>query len=61
MPFAGYADFNECIIDQINKGHTQEEAQRICGYLQAKAEKKKSVAESSIGTLDASDLDNDTK
>lgn len=40
MPFAGYEDFDACVIDQKSKGHSDDSAHKICGALQAQAEKK---------------------
>jgi len=41
----GYESFTACVKDQMNKhkgekGFTLENARKICGFLQAKAEKK---------------------
>lgn len=33
-PFAGYADFAECINDQVSRGRKVEQARRICGALE---------------------------
>jgi phage gp29-like protein len=38
LPFAGYADFDACVLDQKKKGHDDESARRICGALQEQAE-----------------------
>lgn len=38
MPFAGYHDFNDCVMMQVRKGKTKEQAQKVCGTLQAKSE-----------------------
>jgi hypothetical protein len=38
MPFGGFEDFDECVQAQISKGKDSEEAKKICGSLQAKAE-----------------------
>lgn len=35
MPFAGFEDFDACVIAQVGKGHDEETARRICGKLQA--------------------------
>jgi hypothetical protein len=34
MPIGSYADWDECIEAQRKKGHTLEEAKRICGKLE---------------------------
>ena len=39
MPFANYKDFNACILDQKKKGHSDESAHKICGYIKSKSEK----------------------
>lgn len=39
MPFAGYKNFSACLIVQKNKGHSDESAHKICGYLKNKLEK----------------------
>lgn len=41
MPFAGYADFDACVIDQTGKGYSADVARKICGKLQSEAEGKK--------------------
>ncbi len=43
MPFMGYETFQICVSDQMKKhagqkGFKEENARKICGYLQAKAE-----------------------
>src|SRR5262245_61773536 len=38
MPFAGYEDFDACVVDQRRKGHSEESARKICGALQAESE-----------------------
>lgn len=38
MPFAGYETFDVCVLAQKNEGKSDEEARKICGALQAKAE-----------------------
>ena len=45
MPFAGYKDFKDCVEKQVAKGKSKESAQKICGALQAKVEKKESIIE----------------
>lgn len=45
MPFAGYKDFNACVLDQKNKGKSDESAHKICGALQAKIEKGFNMSE----------------
>jgi len=40
MPFGPYENFNACLLDQKKKGHSAESANKICGALQAKLEKK---------------------
>lgn len=39
-PFAGYKDFNACLLDQKKKGKSKESAEKICGKLKAEHEKK---------------------
>ena len=39
-PFSGFADFDSCVSEQKKKGHDDDSAKRICGFLQAKSEKK---------------------
>ena len=46
MPFSGYPDFDACVQDQMKKhkgekGFKKENAQRICGFIQARAEAKR--------------------
>ncbi len=38
-PFAGFATFDACVLEQTGKGHSNESARKICGSLQAEAEK----------------------
>lgn len=38
MPFAGYKDFDACVIDQTKKGYSQGSATRICGAIKARVE-----------------------
>jgi hypothetical protein len=38
MPFAGFQDFEACVAKQKSIGHTNEQAQRICGFLKHKFE-----------------------
>jgi len=38
LPFAGFENFEACVIAQERDGKTSEEARRICGALQAEAE-----------------------
>jgi len=45
MPFAGYKNFDACLLEQVKKGHDQESARKICGKLQAEAEGKRTMAE----------------
>ncbi|MHA2202177.1 MAG: hypothetical protein ACW991_00675 [Candidatus Hodarchaeales archaeon] len=50
MPFAGFATFDACTKAQMNrhkgeKGFTMENARRICGFLQARAEKAKKLSD----------------
>ena len=42
MPFAGYENFEACVIDQKSKGYSANSARKICGKLQAEAEGKAS-------------------
>jgi hypothetical protein len=41
MPIGGYEDFDECVKAQKLKGHSDESAHRICGYLEQQAKKKR--------------------
>lgn len=43
MPFAGFEDFDACVVAQRGKGKTEESARKICGFLQAQAESKKAA------------------
>lgn len=43
MPFAGYPSFDACVTDQLDRGHSEDSARRICGALQAEAEKEGSM------------------
>jgi phage gp29-like protein len=38
LPFAGYEDFEACVLDQQSKGHDAESAARICGALESATE-----------------------
>jgi phage gp29-like protein len=38
-PFAGYESFEACVLDQTSRGRSEGAARRICGALQAEAEK----------------------
>jgi 2'-5' RNA ligase len=38
-PFAGYPDFDACVVAQVRAGHSPEAARRICGALQRDTEK----------------------
>lgn len=38
-PFAGYRDFDACVLDQKSKGSDADTAEAICGQLQSDAEK----------------------
>jgi hypothetical protein len=50
MPFAGYPDFDACVLSQKTKEKkTDEEAKKICGTLQAKEEGNKAVKGGSVG------------
>lgn len=40
-PFAGFRDFDECVTAQKARGHTDESAKRICGWLKYHTEDKK--------------------
>lgn len=43
MPFAKFKDFSECLIYmQTKEGYTKEVAEKVCGALQAKEERKQS-------------------
>ena len=39
-PFSGFSDFDSCVSEQKKKGHNDDSAKRICGFLQARSEKK---------------------
>lgn len=39
MPFAGYPNFQACLVDLQSQGHDAESARRICGSIQAAAER----------------------
>lgn len=39
-PFAGFENFNECVLAQKKRGHSEESAKRICGWLKARTEKQ---------------------
>ncbi len=39
-PFAGFSDFEACVVAQTGKGHSAESARKICGALQAETEGK---------------------
>lgn len=41
MPMGPYASFDECVADQMKKGHDSESAHRICGTIKAKTEGKR--------------------
>jgi len=41
MPFAGFKNFEACVRKQKRKGKSEESAKKICGSLQARAEKRK--------------------
>lgn len=51
MPIPGYPSFTACHADQLKKGKTNEEANKICGALQAQVTGASNFVES---TLDAS-------
>lgn len=57
MPFAGYRDFDACMLDQVKKGHNEESARRICGKLQAEAEGKHTMSEKRTKRVDGQDLE----
>ncbi len=38
-PFARWATFAECKLEQMQIGHSEESAKNICGAIQARAEK----------------------
>jgi hypothetical protein len=45
MPILGlYPDFASCVADQMQKGHDEESARRICGYLEKKSKGASQVA-----------------
>ncbi len=39
-PFAGYPNFDACVVDQTGKGRSESEARSICGALQRDTEKR---------------------
>ena len=39
MPFARWENFRECELEMIDTGHDEESAKKICGEIQARAEK----------------------
>jgi len=39
MPFARWENFRECELEMIDTGHDEESAKKICGAIQARAEK----------------------
>ena len=41
-PFAGFANFNQCVLAQKKKGKSEESAKKICGELQSRSESKSS-------------------
>ena len=45
MPFGKWDDFQGCLLDMQNQGHSEESAKKICGSLQAKLEGKAFTAE----------------
>lgn len=48
LPFAGYKDFDACVIDQKGKGHDDESARSICGALQTKIESERTPVTASV-------------
>lgn len=40
MPFAGYENFDACVVDQLKRGNDAESARKICGALEAGTEKR---------------------
>lgn len=45
LPFAGYENFEACVLDQVSRGHDDEAARRICGALQEESDKAQRQAE----------------
>lgn len=43
MPFAGFENFDACVLAQTDKGHDAESAKKICGRLKADFERKEGV------------------
>lgn len=39
MPFAKWPDFDACVLEQTEKGHSEDSAKRICGAIKARIEK----------------------
>ncbi len=50
MPFAGFENFDACVLAMKAKGHSEEEARRMCGKIQADAEKKMADGSTSFTT-----------
>jgi hypothetical protein len=40
MPFAGFKDFEACVVAQMRKGFSRERAEKICGKIKHKVEGK---------------------
>jgi len=59
MPFAGYENFEACVLDQTKKGHSEESARRICGKLQAEAEGENRSQKSQIRSQQMAEKDKD--
>jgi hypothetical protein len=39
MPFARWENFQECKLEQMETGHDEDSAEKICGAIQERAEK----------------------
>jgi len=44
-PFAGFENFQSCLLEQRKHGHNMESAQKICGFLQNRSENKNMCSE----------------
>ena len=48
-PIGPYADWDACIADQLEKGHSQDVAEKICGALEADTEESKAALRAARG------------
>ncbi len=51
MPLGPYEDFDACVLAQIEKGHDEESAKKICGAIKAKVEDASQSIRYDAGTL----------